>query len=517
MLVIATVISTWQAIRAGVEAARAKLAEKVSIEKATVAETERRRADEPAEELRRNLYAADMSAVSEAWEKGDIGLMRKLLDAHRPKPGQPDLRGFEWFYFWKVSEGEQKELFAFDTNQTAVVRPEAISLDGSLIVIARTNELEVFNWMTRKTIAKWSLPPQDPNPQRGASLTADNKFVAMPDSDGLHLFEIGTLRERILPTGDCYEVRLSPVGHLAAISLSQSSLRVLLRIWDYQTGTEVRSISFTNGYEFLEWSSDGKKLYAQTDFGSLTVWDIDSGTGKPLNLPPFVGIVVAVSPDGRNLVGTDFGGELSAVGVEPRRVLASSGFPASHTKAWFSADGRWFAASGPGGQIVVWERATWKKVGTLRGHSDIVWDLSFLSHTSQLVSLGNDSTVRLWEFGPASAGSGLTNNLYRRWVVSGGMEFSASGNLVALPTYTSVMNSETVLWSLNERKVKTKLNGLPVGFSDLLIPGNSGEAAPSAHYNLLLHMQQKPGMCGWPRRSAIFKFERPSKAWERDV
>src|SRR5206468_2022608 len=149
VLVIAAVISSWQAIRAmraerhaRSAAARAQEAERVATEKATVAENERRRADDSAEELRRNLYAADMSAVSEAWEKGDIGLMRKLLDMHRPKPGQPDLRGFEWFYFWKMSEGEWKELFSFDTSPAAAVRPEAISRDGSLLVIARTNEPE---------------------------------------------------------------------------------------------------------------------------------------------------------------------------------------------------------------------------------------------------------------------------------------------------------------------------------------------------------------------------------------
>jgi WD40 repeat protein len=428
VLVIAAVISSWQAIRAmraerhaqgeakraSLAATRAQEAEKVSIEKATVAENERRRADESSEELRRNLYAADMNAVSEAWEKGDIGLMRKLLENHRPKPGQPDLRGFEWFYFWKLSESEQKELFSFDTSQTAVIRPEDISRDGSLLVIARTNELEVFNWMTRKTVAQWSLPAQDPNLQRDASLTADNKFVAMTDSDGLHLFEIGTLRERILPTGDCEGVRLSPVGHLAAISLRwrDRSRPLLVRIWDYQTGNEVRSISFTNGYEFLAWSSDGKKLYAQTGFlVGLIVWDIDSGTSKPLNLPPFAGQVLDVSPDGRNLVRTDLRGELSVVGVESRRVLASSGFPPGQTRAAFSADGRWFATSGPDGQIVVWESASWKKVGTLRGHSDFVWGIYFLPHENRLVSLGNDRTVRLWEFGQTSNTLALTNNL----------------------------------------------------------------------------------------------------------
>src|SRR5437870_9041316 len=116
-----------------------------------------------------------------------------------------------------------------------------MSRDGSLLVIARTNELEVFNWMTRKAIAKWSLPARDPFLQRDANITADNKFVAMTDSDGLHLFEMDTLRERILPTGDCDGVLFSPRGPLVAISLRwrDPSLPALVRIWDYQAGNEV--------------------------------------------------------------------------------------------------------------------------------------------------------------------------------------------------------------------------------------------------------------------------------------
>jgi serine/threonine protein kinase len=43
------------------------------------------------------------------------------------------------------SEGEQKQLFSFDTNQTPAIRPEDISRDGNLLVIARMSELEVFD------------------------------------------------------------------------------------------------------------------------------------------------------------------------------------------------------------------------------------------------------------------------------------------------------------------------------------------------------------------------------------
>ena len=50
------------------------------------------------EDLRRSLYASDMQLAEEAWESGDIPRMRSLLEGHRPRPGTPDLRGFEWHY-----------------------------------------------------------------------------------------------------------------------------------------------------------------------------------------------------------------------------------------------------------------------------------------------------------------------------------------------------------------------------------------------------------------------------------
>jgi serine/threonine protein kinase len=55
--------------------------------------------------LRQNLYASEVNVVQHALEDGNYGLARRTLDGHRPAPGQEDLRGFEWRYFWKLSQG----------------------------------------------------------------------------------------------------------------------------------------------------------------------------------------------------------------------------------------------------------------------------------------------------------------------------------------------------------------------------------------------------------------------------
>jgi hypothetical protein len=46
-------------------------------------------------EARRQLYAANVNLAHQAWEEGNLGRARALLEATRPKPGdKDDLRGF---------------------------------------------------------------------------------------------------------------------------------------------------------------------------------------------------------------------------------------------------------------------------------------------------------------------------------------------------------------------------------------------------------------------------------------
>src|SRR6185295_19103936 len=57
---------------------------------------------------RQNLYAADMFLAHRAIEEGNLASARRTLEAHRPKPGEEDLRGFEWRYLWKRCDGQQQ-------------------------------------------------------------------------------------------------------------------------------------------------------------------------------------------------------------------------------------------------------------------------------------------------------------------------------------------------------------------------------------------------------------------------
>jgi AAA domain-containing protein len=59
-----------------------------------------------AETNRQLLYHTRMRLAQEMVESANIDRAEELLRATIPQPGQPDLRGFEWYYIWQLTHGE---------------------------------------------------------------------------------------------------------------------------------------------------------------------------------------------------------------------------------------------------------------------------------------------------------------------------------------------------------------------------------------------------------------------------
>src|SRR5262249_10866297 len=89
------------------------------------AQTQRDRAVWQEQSNRRLLYAANMKLAQQAWENTDVGRVEELLEAHRPHSGGDDLRGFEWYYLWRLSHR-----FLPILRHNSVVSSVAFSPDG---------------------------------------------------------------------------------------------------------------------------------------------------------------------------------------------------------------------------------------------------------------------------------------------------------------------------------------------------------------------------------------------------
>src|SRR5262249_16991760 len=63
---------------------------------------QRLRAEQQELSNRRLLYAAHMNLAVQAWGGRDMGRMQELVESHIPKYGEQDMRGFEWYYLWRL-------------------------------------------------------------------------------------------------------------------------------------------------------------------------------------------------------------------------------------------------------------------------------------------------------------------------------------------------------------------------------------------------------------------------------
>src|SRR5262249_57224303 len=66
-----------------------------------------------------------MNLAQQAWQSADVGRAEELLESHRPHPGGEDLRGFEWYYLWRISHR-----FLSTLRHNSVVSSVAFSPDG---------------------------------------------------------------------------------------------------------------------------------------------------------------------------------------------------------------------------------------------------------------------------------------------------------------------------------------------------------------------------------------------------
>src|SRR6185503_17186045 len=77
----------------------------------------------------------------------------QLLGKHRPKAGEPDLRGFEWRYLWQLCQGDPHIAFP---SQGRPVQSVAISPQGSVVAVGLSDKLFIYDAATRALLA--SMP-----------------------------------------------------------------------------------------------------------------------------------------------------------------------------------------------------------------------------------------------------------------------------------------------------------------------------------------------------------------------
>lgn len=144
----------------------------------TSGDRKKQRAQRSEAEAETLLYVSDISLAAQAQRDGDVGQLHDLLVRHRPQPGKPDHRGFEWHYLWQLGEVGEQDI----ASQATPVYFTGYSPDGRWLAAAgRDAIVRLYNARTFQEEFALATGQIEIN---GLAFSPDARLLATAGDDG---------------------------------------------------------------------------------------------------------------------------------------------------------------------------------------------------------------------------------------------------------------------------------------------------------------------------------------------
>jgi WD40 repeat protein/uncharacterized caspase-like protein len=321
----------------------------------------------------------------------------------------------------------------------------------------------------------------------------DGRLVAVmkPSSNLVSLLESPSGRQlfQLTPSGDAgnvNELRFNPDGTLLAVihgMIEQGQTTVTpgsyargsqVKIYDVKTGREIRSLASNELPSEVDFSADGRVIATIGSMGQTSLWDAQSGsklrdlTASPMGsfTPP--AIKPGQMPQMPNMA------EISAMMTNIMGTMAAGTMGRTTTSFAFSPDGRTLVTGGfeskanidlaammsgkrpkgsksqdpqdimkdlkfeAIGQAQIWDVASGREIGALKGHGRAVSKVAFSRDGKLVATAGTDNTIKIWDFAAKRELISLAGHAS----IIDSLDFSPDGSLLA----SAGEDGSTFLW-----------------------------------------------------------------------
>jgi WD40 repeat protein len=396
----------------------------VAVEQRDISREQRDEARLSYDRSRREAYAAQLNLVQNALHEAHFDRATEVLAGLKPKKGEEDLRGFEWFYLDRMSHSQLSL-----KGHTNLVSGLIFSPDGKRMTTSSLDgTVKVWDPTTGNEVLTLGGENGHHGPVRAVAYSADGKFLATGGEDGT------------------------------------------ARIWDAAKGTLVRVLTGHTGWiNGLAFSPNGKRLATASEDRTARIWDLekvepeasggvhprrDKPGGSPLSTilsDHAYGVTsVAFSPNGKHLATGSWDRTAriwDAQTGKVEHVLTGHGHWVRAVA--YSPDGKRLATASWDRTVRLWDPREGKELRTLKGYDSPVQTLVFSPDSQRLLTLSVDQSPRMWDLssnentplriGPGGPVSGISFSPDGQLLATVRFDFSGKGTDVdiLLPGHTS--------------------------------------------------------------------------------